>query len=564
MENPGGAGRANPASTLGGGGGSAGSATGPGQAPMGTGSVLYTAARHRACGRARPGCTRCSRRCWGAGGGGGCGTGSGGGQGAAGGGGEHRRDYISVTPGLQYAVVVGAGGLGGTSAGASGAAGGQSSFTGDDSGQVVALAGGGGQGGYWGRGGGGPGGWGGIGYWGWQGGKGGPAYPYTGGGGSCAAPGCHGNDGGSPGGAIGPPGGGGGGSGSGSGSGAGTPGVAPGGGGGGTYSGSYDAGNGAAGQVRLVLPVRDRGPDHRRRRSRRDRGAPAGPAAGHAGTAGSPGSAPGGGGGGADSGGTTVAGGTGATGQIKITPYSPQPFKSLIVHRPPLGAPKSFQPLVSVGGGSDVPNGATQYVMPQLVSGVQADFQGTYTVYLVNATWNGTSARTITVTVTQAEYGGGATYTTSTIPVTVTPSQVTNGILTAGVLTLPVKQLAADNTAGYFSVSVTDTNTSDRFYDCIFLDTQGSTVCHQRAVERLPDVLHRRARPDRDRRERDGLPDRPARRGLRDRQRGHLRAAHVHRARPTGTTFFSVYSADGVAPSAACSFFPRYFFDRFQ
>ena len=147
------------------------------------------------------------------------------------------------------------------------------------------------------------------------------------------------------------------------------------------------------------------------------------------------------------------------------------------MHRPPLGAPKSFQPLVSVGGGSDVPDGTHQYVMPQLLGGVQADFQGTYTIYLVSASLNGSWARTITVTVTQAEYGGGPVYSVSTVPVTVTPSQVVNGILTAGVLTLPIKQMAADNTAGYFSVSVTDTNTSDRFYDCIFLDTQGSTIC---------------------------------------------------------------------------------------
>ena len=95
-------------------------------------------------------------------------------------------------------------------------------------------------------------------------------------------------------------------------------------------------------------------------------GGAGGAGSGTAGTAGSPGSAPGGGGGGADSSGSTVAGGVGAPGQIKITPYAPAAFKSLIVHRPPLGAPKSFQPLVSVGAGNDIPNGGTQYVMPQL------------------------------------------------------------------------------------------------------------------------------------------------------------------------------------------------------
>ena len=74
-----------------------------------------------------------------------------------------------------------------------------------------------------------------------------------------------------------------------------------------------------------------------------------------------------------------MAGGAGANGQIKITPYASQPFKTLIAHRPPLGALKTFQPLVSVGGGNDVPNGATQYSMPQPLTGVNGDFGGTYT-----------------------------------------------------------------------------------------------------------------------------------------------------------------------------------------
>ena len=134
------------------------------------------------------------------------------------------------------------------------------------------------------------------------------------------------------------------------------------------------------------------------------------------------------------------------------------------MHRPPLGATKTFQPMVSVGGGSDAPDGTHQYVMPQPVTGVNADFSGTYTVYLINSTWNGSNARTITVTVTQYEYAGGPGYPVTTLPVTVTPAQVTNGIVTAGVLTLPVKAVAPDNLGGYYTVTVTDSNTSDRFY----------------------------------------------------------------------------------------------------
>lgn len=165
-----------------------------------------------------------------------------------------------------------------------------------------------------------------------------------------------------------------------------------------------------------------------------------------------------------------------AAGQIKITPYVSAAFKTLIVHRPPLGALKTYIPMVSVGGGSDAPDGTHQYTMPQPVTGVNADFGGTYTLYLVNSSWNGSGARTITVTVTQYEYAGGTAWTSTTLAVTVTPSQVTNGILTAGVLTLPVKAVALDNLGGYYTVSVTDSNVSDRWNDLLFLDTMGQTV----------------------------------------------------------------------------------------
>ena len=148
------------------------------------------------------------------------------------------------------------------------------------------------------------------------------------------------------------------------------------------------------------------------------------------------------------------------------------------MHRPPLGSLKTYQPLVPLGGTVDVPDGTHQYAIPQPVTGVNAGFGGTYTVLLVAALWPwaGSANRTITVTVTQYEYAGGPSYSVSTLPVTVNPQNVFNGIVTAGVLTLPVKAVAADNTGGYYSVSVTDTLTTDRFYDCIFLDTMGQTV----------------------------------------------------------------------------------------
>ena len=131
------------------------------------------------------------------------------------------------------------------------------------------------------------------------------------------------------------------------------------------------------------------------------------------------------------------------------------------MHRPPLGALKTFQPMVSVGAGADPPDGTHQYTMPQPVTGVNADFQGTYTVYLVNSSFSGSAstARTITVTVTQFEFAGGPGYSVSTLPISVAPNQVNNGIVTAGVLTLPVKAVAPDNVGGYYTVSVTDSPT---------------------------------------------------------------------------------------------------------
>jgi hypothetical protein len=130
-----------------------------------------------------------------------------------------------------------------------------------------------------------------------------------------------------------------------------------------------------------------------------------------------------------------------------------------------------------VGNGADVPNGSIQYPVPSLTAGVNARFGGTYTVMLSNFTWNTpASQRTITVTVTQAEYAGGPAYPTS-VSTTVTPSTgVTNGLVTVGELTLPYKDIASDNASAVFTVAVTSTNGADRFLDCALLDTTGQTL----------------------------------------------------------------------------------------
>lgn len=564
VEHAGGAGRANPAGTFGGGGGSSGGSLASGNTPMGSGSVTFTVAgtyTGSGSGWLCPaGVFQVLAECWGAGGGAGAGTS--GGNGAGGGGGEYRNALVPVTPGTYYTIVVGAGGTGGT-AGGNGSAGGMSSFTGDSGHQVVAGPGGGGRDtGYGGQGAGGSGGTGTTGY---SGGQGGNAYPYTGGGGSSAGPSAQGNSGSSPGGAPAPNQGGSGGGGSGANNGAGSAGSAPGGGGGGSYYPGYNGGAGGGGQVRITYPASTGAPTSAGGTAVAGGGA-GGSGGNTAGTAGSAGSAPGGGGGGGFSSGSSVAGGNGGNGQLKITPYAPAAFKSLIVHRPPLGASKTFQPMTSVGGGADPPDGTHMYTMPQPVTGVNAGFGGTYTVYLVAGSWSGgsssTTTRTLTVTVTQYEFAGGPGYSVSTLPVTLSPSQVTNGIVTAGVLTLPVKAVAPDNTGGYYTVSVTDSQTSDRFLDCIFLDTMGQAV-----VINEPSNSYLSYFID--------APDPNVSLGrIMGSQGGRPNAISVMDNTPyiSGGPLYVepsdsdcqlfVYSADAAAPNVSLSYFPNFFFDR--
>ena len=528
---------------------------------MGTAAVTLTGSGNWT---APPGVTQITVFAVGAGGGAASGNFSLIGQG--GGGGEAVSQVFTVIPGNNYAYVVGAGGAGGgTGGGLSGSAGGNSTFT---VGATVLTAHGGAAGAASGfsR----TGGLGGSGSSApteFPGGNGGGSYPYTGGGGSSGGTASSGNNGngyGSPGAA--PAGGGAGGSGSGAGAGAGQAGSLPGGGGGGSYETGYAGGAGAAGTILITYPG----------------GAPtnngaaavAGGGAGGAGgpsnnTAGSAGAAPGGGGGGADSTGTTEAGGAGASGQLIVTPYQSAAFKTLIVHSPNRYSPMMFMPMVSVGAGSGTPNGGTQYTMPQPVTNVNADFGGTYTIVLTNASWNSPSSpRTIFVTVTQYEYSGGASYPVSTTPVTVTPSaanlygpgnQVNNGILIAGVLTLPFKAVAPDNVGGYYSVSVTDSNTSDRFYDCLFLDTMGQTFIINEPTTGYVNYYIDQAPPTTDlgyiMGSQFGRPD-----AISVADACQSIGGGVISLEPNDNLLF-VYAMEG-APNVGVSYFPNWFYDR--
>lgn len=204
----------------------------------------------------------------------------------------------------------------------------------------------------------------------------------------------------------------------------------------------------------------------------------AGGAAGAAGNrVGNAGTAPGGGGAGASSTGTTEAGGAGGNGAVIVSwTRVLTTFQTLIAHRPSPDAPQDLCPFVTAGNGTDPPDNR-EYSVPSLVAGTLADFDGTYSFVLTNFSWNNNTApRTVTLTVHQYEYAGGPSYTQSLIRTFTPNTDIRNGIVSMGELTLPGKDVAPDNTTGFYTVSILDSNGSDRFLDVLILDTQGQTV----------------------------------------------------------------------------------------
>ena len=472
---PGGAGRTASGSVGGGGGSSAGS-TSAGLTPVGTSATTFTTAGTSTW-TCPSGVTSVLAECWGGGGGGGSSSNSYYAAGA-GGGGEYSAQTIAVTPTHSYSYTVGAGGSGGngSSGGDPGSSGGNSVFAGDTTTVTAHAGGGGGVNSYNSGGSAGNGGSGSSNTTRHPGGDGGQGRPYAGGGGSSAGPSSAGNDGngyGDPGTA--PAGGGAGGAGR-TGNGAGHAGSAPGGGGGASYNPGYTGGNGAAGQVRLTYPGGG---------APTNTGAPAvvgGGAGGNGGpsanTAGSAGSAPGGGGGGADSTGTSEAGGSGGAGRIIVTPFASAAFKTLIAHRPGPDAPASLNPLVPVGNGADTPNGAPSTRYRRWSAESTPGSAGR-----IRYCWPTSRG---TPRAQQPDYhrhrhasrisaAARPSPRRSARPSPRRPGSRT-GWFVVGELTLPYKDIAPDNQSAVFTVSVTDTNSNDRFLDAIFLDTTGQTT----------------------------------------------------------------------------------------
>lgn len=195
---------------------------------------------------------------------------------------------------------------------------------------------------------------------------------------------------------------------------------------------------------------------------------------------------PGSGGGGAHQqiqGGSTRTGGNGGRGQVQLTYTQAQAsFSTLILHRPSYWNPANLNPLVELGGGNDIPDGTTEYSVLSLLPSQAADFNGTYTVVVVaNSFDSPNTPRTVTLAVNQYEFAGGPSYTTSvtrTFTPSPDPSGVTgrNGIVVLGELTLPLKAVETENTAGIYTVTITDSDLNDTFYDCLFLDTMGQSL----------------------------------------------------------------------------------------
>ena len=259
----------------------------------------------------------------------------------------------------------------------------------------------------------------------------------------------------------------------------------------------------------------------------------------------------------------------GSDGMVALNYNVTKTFQSLVVHRPPPAALESLSPVqpVSVGDPSD---GTVAYTLQALhAPGINARFGGTYTIAVVANSWaSPASARLITVTVTQVEQVGGASYTAA-VSATITPNSLPTlsdtaagqgPIVILGELTLPVQDLPQDNAQCYFTASITSGQPTDTFSDIMFLDTQGSTVIIQSPTGYSNYYIDEPA-VDRDlglvmgslfdRQDAISILDRAVITG------GPLSFS------PDGNPWLLVYAAEG-APQTQLHYFPRWWLDRYQ
>jgi hypothetical protein len=206
-------------------------------------------------------------------------------------------------------------------------------------------------------------------------------------------------------------------------------------------------------------------------------GGPGGDGGGSGNAGSTPTSGPGGGGGGGAP--NNQVGAAGANGKVRLT-YGATgllPLQSLLVHSPGRDEPDAFNPLCPVGNGSDVPNGATEYQIPDL-GNLNARYDGTYTMYLVASVFNTPGGNhNLTVQLRQYPYSGGAAVTQNVVRNSLTPNTDLLGTLTyvdMGPVTLPLADIPPGSLQPYFALTVTSSNTADRFLDVLLISTQGS------------------------------------------------------------------------------------------
>jgi hypothetical protein len=250
---------------------------------------------------------------------------------------------------------------------------------------------------------------------------------------------------------------------------------------------------------------------------------------------------------------------SGNSGLVQLEYLAPPVFKTLLVHRPGYRADPNLCPYVTPNPG-DAPNGTFQYPVPSLTAGLNARFNGTYSVYVVNQSWAAPSSPvTVTVTVTQWEQPFGSSYAQS-VAWTFTPSALLNSspFVCLGNLTIPLNELPPENTNAYYTVSITDTNTSDTYYDILFLDTQGSTVIVTAANEYAAMWI------DEPYADRDigmvlgSVFDRSTAISL---MQGSVVSGGPVTVDPDGNQSLLCYAVEG-APSVQMTYFPRWFMDR--
>ena len=152
------------------------------------------------------------------------------------------------------------------------------------------------------------------------------------------------------------------------------------------------------------------------------------------------------------------------------------PLVSLLVHMPNPEAPLALSPVVPVGNGADTPNGATGYPVPD-VGGLKGRFDGTYTAFAVASSFaNARRLRTLTVTLRQYPYSGAGGAAVAVARDFTPSTDILNGWVEVGTVTLPIAATPAGQTDSYFDLTISSGQTGDRYYDVILIDTAGQTV----------------------------------------------------------------------------------------